>query len=153
MKAGQVLEAAKNGLFNVKISDDKQTGSLGDTELSLQQADKLIRNYGWIEYVLSPFEVMHKTDKFIRTMEKYIEDDKFWNTVDVTFQNRNGISYNRTFDRICLVSRTDTIAIIYNMENVSGKYLIYNMRNQSSPVAKCRNLKAVAEFLNGYDWL
>jgi hypothetical protein len=96
---------------------------------------------------------MHKTDKFIKTMEKYMDKDRFWSSVEITFQNRHGISYGRTFDRICLISRTDTVAIVYNMENVSGKYLIYNMKSQSSPVAKCRNLKAVAEFLNDYDFL
>jgi hypothetical protein len=153
MKAQVLLEAAKNGIFDVKISEDGTKGSIGDSILTLDQADKLVRNYGWLEYVLSPFEIMRKTDKFVKSLDKYMNKQGFWNNVDITFQNRHSQSYKRTFDRICLITHKCTLAILYNMENVSGKYVIYNMDSLSSPIAKCRNIKAVAEFLNDYNFI
>lgn len=149
MTLGKLIEAQKNGVFNIKFEPGSATATLGGVQvISNEQAMNLIANVGWSEYALDPFEIIDKTNKFARGLKAHLKDDYLLNNTEVRFQNKRANTYGRTFDRIVLeCPRRFNISIIYNMENSGGKYVIYEV-GRALPLQKCRNLKGVAEYIN-----
>lgn len=147
----QLLEYYTNGALNITINTENDTAALGGVPISKEQAAKIAATLGWKEYVLSPYEIINKTAKFVKGIYKHIDKEWFWRDYQIEFQNRHSQTYGKTFDRITIASTTGIkqtgYVILYNMENAGGKYVVYEL-NKSIPVAKCRNLKSVAEFIN-----
>lgn len=137
------------GALTIKYDEGDQIASLGGVKVTMEQAAIFIKNIGWVENVLTPFEIIGKTQRFIRSLRQHLIRNDIWNGTNVTFQNMASATYGRTFDRIVLDNRQWSLTIIYNMEHSGGKYVIY-VTGQAIPIQKCRNLKAVAEYLNGY---
>ena len=85
---------------------------------------------------------------FARGLKSHLKDQILLENTEVIFQNKRGNTYGKTFDRIVLeFPRVFSYSIIYNMENSGGKYVIYEV-GKALPLKKCRNLKAVSEFIN-----
>lgn len=149
MTLGQLRELHLGGALNIKYEKGQSVASIGDMQVTLEQATQLASQLGWIEYVLSPFEIIDKTNKFIRGLKNNLTREDMWKA-QVQFQNRHSNEYGKTFDRIVVQTRKLGFVIIYNMEHAGGKYVVYELGKQI-PAAKCRNLKAVSEFINNFD--
>lgn len=138
----QLIEFQKNGLFNIKINPDGMTADLNGMVITMEQAVPLVSKMGWIEYKLSPFEIISKTGKFTRGLKGVIPAD-IAQEMCIELQNRYTGDQNKTFDRIHIVYRRELdVAINYNMPGSAAVYVIYNTQT-SVPLKKCRNLKQV----------
>ena len=144
----KLLTAYVNGALTIKYEKGSNVGNLGGTNITLEQAHKLCQeHFGWIEYRLSPFEIIEKTSKFMRSLKTNLKNQEVWDTAVVEFQNRPDSEYNKTFDRIVITCpRLFQYTIIYNMKNAGGVYVLY-MTGQAVPVSKLRNLKQVIEYI------
>ena len=148
MKLGKLIEFQKNGVLNIKYESGSSTATLGGVTIDRDSAVQIVNNLGWTEYVLDPFEIIDKTNKFARGLKSHLKDKILLENTEVIFQNKRGNTYGKTFDRIVFeFPRVFSYSIIYNMENSGGKYVIYEV-GKALPLKKCRNLKAVSEFIN-----
>lgn len=137
-----LMEYQKNGLFNIKYNVDSEVADLNGMALTLDQARVLVSKMGWIEYVLSPFEIINKTGKFTRGLKSTIKAE-IANDMFIEFQNRYTGDMDKTFDRLHITYRRDLdVAVNYAMPGSAAQYVIYNTQT-SVPLKKCRNLKQV----------
>lgn len=150
MTLRQLLEMQSSGALNIKYEPCSNIANLGGVQITLDQARMICSQLGWVEYVISPFEIIDKTNKFIRGLKNHLDREGFLETTLVEFQNKKANTYGKTFDRIVLQSKGFSLSILYNMEHSGGKYVIYET-GRALPVSKCRNLKAVAQFINTYE--
>lgn len=149
MKLAELLNLQVNKALNIKYEEGSATATLSNVPITLEQAEILIRNMGWIEHRLNAFEIINKTNKFITGLKKVITSDDIWNNTEVQFQNIRSNTYGKTFDRIVLFHPMKFhLVIIYGMESAGAKYAIYES-GKAIPVEKCKSLKKVAEFING----
>lgn len=154
MNLGMLLKTQGSGALNIKYEKGKQTAMIGDMVITEQQALAIVRNLGWTENYLHPFEIIEKTNKFARSFKRNIKNEALLEHSTVEFQNKRSSTYGKSFDRIhieCEGSFHDglsrfSISILYNMEGNTTPYVVYDSTS-SIPIAKCRNLKAVAEFI------
>lgn len=148
MKLMELLNIYNNGVMNITYEKCSNVASIGGTDFSIEQVGVIIQQLGWIEWKLSPFEILDKTKKFTKSVKSNITDIDILNNTEIAFQNIQSMSYGKTFDRITLCwPRHFEYIIIYNMEGAGAVYCIYE-RNKAIPVAKCRTLKNVMEFIN-----
>lgn len=147
MTLGQLYELYDNGVFNVKMNESKTAALVGGVQLLPEQAHDLCARIGWTGYVLSPFEILDKTNKFIRGIKSTVKDKKILCDTVVTFTNVRSSVYGRTHDRIHLESSDFSVSIIYNMSTNTSKYVIYDSHT-SVPLCKCKNLKKVGEYIS-----
>lgn len=148
MRLNKLIELQKNGALNIQYEPGSNKATLGGIAITKEQAIQIVQNLGWAEYVLHPFEIIDKTNKFARGIKSHLKDKILIENTEVMFQNKRGNTYGKTFDRIVLeFPRVFSYSIIYNMENSGGKYVIYEV-GKALPLQKCRNLKAVSEFIN-----
>lgn len=140
-----------SGALNIKYELESNRAAIGEMPINLMQAHSIAQNLGWEEYILTPYEIIEKTNKFIRGIKNHINREGFWETAEVLFQNKRANTYGKTFDRIVIhFPKEFTLSILYNMEHSGGKYVIYET-SRPIALAKCRNLKAVAGFINTYE--
>ncbi|MBO5388276.1 MAG: hypothetical protein J6A59_09080 [Lachnospiraceae bacterium] len=146
-----LLEMQVNGALNIKY-DNESTATLGGVTITAEQAQMICGQLGWCECVLHPFELIDKTNKFIRGLKTYLNRDDVINYGNIIFQNKQSQTYGKTFDRIVIETPYGWgLTILYNMEHSGGKYVIYET-GKALAIAKCPNLKKVAEFINTYQY-
>ena len=104
MTLGQIRELHLGGALNIKYEKGKSIASIGDMQITLEQATQLTSQLGWVEYVLSPFEIIDKTNKFIRGLKNNLTREDMWEA-QVQFQNKHSTEYGKTFDRIVVQTR------------------------------------------------
>ena len=151
MTLGELYQLYGNGVLNVKFEGtDPEYGVLGGVKINKQQASVMCQNFGWTEYVLSPFEIISKTAKFIRAF-KDIENMNALMGLTVTFQNKRSSQYGKTMDRIHIESTSSydgvNISVIYGMPNNGSSYKIYDGKT-SVPLKSGRNMKDVVKYIN-----
>lgn len=147
MFLGQLFEMYEAGALNIKYDQNSKVAVLGNMQITEEQAHIICCNLGWEEYALSPFEIIDKTAKFIRSMRANLTNKTIISKYNVSFKNRRSTVYGKTYDRIHLASENGGFSIIYNMPGNSAKYVVYDSFT-SAPLAKGRNIKQVAEYLN-----
>lgn len=147
MKLNTLREMQKTGALKVEHDSNTSIGSVGGVQVDMEQARNLAEQIGWVEMHLNPFELIEKTNKFMKPLIKNLERPDIWELGDIQFQNRRSNTYGKTFDRIVISSSNCSYTIVYGMENNGGKYVVYET-GRALPIAKCRNVKAVAEYLN-----
>lgn len=148
MILGQLYEMYQAGALNIKYEEGSSIAILGNMQITLEQAHNICAGLGWESYVLSPFEIIDKTAKFVRGVKSNLTNEYIVANTVVTFKNVRSSVYGKTHDRIHLACGSSfELSIIYNMPGNSSKYVIYDSFT-STPVAKGRNLKQVAEYLN-----
>jgi len=146
-----LLDMQLNGVLNIKYNKGDTVANLGGVAITLEQGATICGQLGWVEYRLSPFEIIEKTNKFVKSLKTYMTRADIWEGADISFQNIASMSYGKTFDRIMLnCPGVCNLTIIYNMENSGAKYCVYET-GRALPVCKCANLKKVSEFINTYD--
>ena len=150
MEVAKLIELQSNGALNIKYEKGKRQAELAGILIDEAQAHNIAVNLGWTEYKLSPFEIIDKTNKFIKGLKNNLVRQDILETGYLEFQNIKAVSYGKTFDRIVLRSRYTNVTIIYNMESSGTKYAIYKLGNPLL-IGKCKNVKAVAEFINTYE--
>ena len=143
----ELLMAYDNGALSIKYEKGHPFAELGGIKITEQQAAQLCtNNFGWIEYRLHPFEIIEKTQKFMRSVKSNLKDPNFWEYGTVQFQNKRDTDYGRTFDRIVIACGNLSYTILYNMKSAGGTYVLYRT-GDATPVKKLRNLKQVVQFI------
>jgi len=149
MTLGNLLEIYVNGALNISYNKDDVVATLGGVAITDDQARMLCSKFGWTEIYLSPFEIISKTAKFIKSFKTNATNLDALNGVLVEFQNKRSNTHGKTFDRIHVENRSKYLnhSILYNMDGNGSPYVIYDSFT-SVPVKKCRNMKQVVEFIN-----
>ena len=148
-----LLEAYNNGALKVEYEAGASKAIMGGVaELSLEQAHDFVKDkLGWTQYVLSPFEIIDKTQKFIRAIKNNMKDEYILNNTQITFLNKKDTDYGRTFDRIeMLCQGRFHYTVLYNMKSAGASYVLYETGN-AIPKKKFRNLKQVILYLQDED--
>ena len=144
----QLFDMYEAGALNIKYEPNSRVAVIGNMQISLEQANTICMNLGWEQYVLSPFEIIDKTAKFVKSMRANLKNETIINNCNVSFKNVRSSVYGKTHDRIHLEGKNGYgISIIYNMPGNSSKYVVYDSLT-STPIAKGRNIKQIAEYLN-----
>ena len=149
MTLGNLIEMYENGALNIKYGEESKTATIGGMAITEQQARIICQQLGWTSYILDPFEIINKTGKFCRGLKNHIDNEKILVHTQVEFQNKPTRIYGKTCDRIHMENPVAgfSISVIYNMPDTPAKYTVYKTSN-SLPLAKCRTLKQVGEYLN-----
>lgn len=146
-------ELYDNDLLNIQYTKgDRTMASLIGRQLSYQQAEAMCQQIGWTKYRLSAFEIIEKTNKFMKSFRNNTKGKEFWQDrkIELEFENLPGVEYNKTVDRIIIKMYKVTYIIIYGDKRAGGTYTVY--KNMSSvPFAKCRSIKQVVEAIEKED--
>ena len=149
-----LLEAYNNNALKIDYEAGASRAIIGGVaDIDLIQADVFVRDkLGWTEYRLSPFEIIDKTQKFVRAIKTHIKDEYILNNTSISFKNKPDSEYGRTFDRIeLLCPRYFHFSIIYNMKSAGASYVLYETGN-AIPKKKFRNLKQVMQYLDSGEY-
>lgn len=144
-----LLEAYNNGALKIEYDPGASKGVLGGVaEINIEQAHDFVKDkLGWTQYVLSPFEIIDKTSKFVKSIKTNLKDEYILNNAQVTFLNKKDTDYGRTFDRIEIkCCGRFHYTILYNMKSAGASYVLYEKGN-AIPKKKFRNLKQVMLYL------
>lgn len=137
-----------HGVLNIKYERDNPLATIGDSQLVASQAAVMCKNIGWDSFVLSPFEIIDKTKKFMAGLKRSMTNQYIWDNALISFDNKASNEYGKTFDRIHIsCSKNFEISILYKMPGNSSTYVIYNSYT-SVPIAKFKSMKQVAEYIN-----
>lgn len=144
----ELLTALQNKALDIEFEKGDSTAILGGVRISKEQAAYLCKNqFGWTEFVLSPFEIIDKTEKFARALKRELKDEEVINNTEITFMNKHDSEYGRTFDRITLAcGRRFKFTVIYNMKSAGGAYVLYET-GRALPLQKFRNMKQLLTYI------
>lgn len=147
----KLLEAHKQGALNLKYEKGDTVASVGDTTITLDDAEKLCRVFGWTEHRVSAFEALDKTEKFVKSIKSNMKDERLLEYTKIEFQNKRDTEYGRTFDRIVFDGPgTKRFTIIHGMKSAGGSYVVYEL-GKALVLTKCRTLKNVVDFIEKYE--
>lgn len=150
MNLGQLLELHECGALNVDDTSNINLAVIGGMALTNEQCQIFAANLGWLKYDKPAYEIIDKTNKFIRGLKKNIKDIEVIANTQVTFQNSRRQNTEKYIDRIKLIcpGKFD-LTVLYGMPGVGGVYGIYSAENNFlHPVLGCRNLKQVGEYIS-----
>lgn len=147
MEISRLIELQCSGALNIKYNKGSNTAELAGITIDEMQAHSIVNSLGWVEYKVSPFEIIDKTNKFIKGLKNNLKRQDVIETGSIQFQNIQANSYGKTFDRILIRSNFVNLTVIYNMESSGTKYAVYQLGNPLL-IGKCKNVKALAEFIN-----
>lgn len=150
MNLGQLLEMHKCGALDVDKSSDRNVAIIGGMELTDEQCRIYASNLGWLKYDKYAYEVIDKTNKFIRGLKNHIKGiDSIGHSI-ITFENTRMQGTEKYFDRIKLICPgVFDLTILYRMPGIGGVYGIYSSENSfKHPVYSCRSLRQVGEYIS-----
>lgn len=142
-----------NGALNIEYNKGDNFAVMGGVRINEEQARQLCEKLGWESYVLTPFEIIDKTKKFIKSIHNHITDEDILLSTVVSFKNaptKYWYSSRGTCDRIRFQSDKlgFNISVVYNQPD-TAKYVIYRTRNSYPfPNGKLRTAKQVGEWIN-----
>ena len=149
MKLNKLMEIQASGAIKVSVNDKTGVVSLGPYAVTNEQCQLIAKDLGWLSYDKKSWEVIDKTNKFIRSLRSNLTNETVINTAEVTFQNRRMTDTMKYFDRIKMVSPYFDITILYGMPGVGGTYAVYDGSNGfRQPVFNCRTMKDLAEYID-----
>lgn len=144
----QLATMHAHGVLNIKYENDSPLAIIGDSQVNMQQAAVMCKNLGWDSFVLSPFEIIDKTKKFMAGLRRSMVNQYIWDNSFISFDNKASSEYGKTFDRIHIsCAKQFEISILYKMPGNSSTYVIYNSYT-SVPIGKYKSMKQVAEYIN-----
>lgn len=150
MKLDLLIQLQSSGALKVKDGYTDDHATVGKLELNKEQCDFLAAKLGWVEMDLPSIQIIDKTNKFINTIKKYVDNQVILENTEVVFQNRRKLDTIKTFDRIKFICPPKfDITLLYGMPGTRSKYTIYSSVNMFNiPVKGCRSLKEVAIWIN-----
>lgn len=148
MNLAQLVEVQRSGALVVSEAND-QMAVVGGQMLTTQQCNMLVRQMGWTSWEKKSWEIITKTDKFIKGLVKHLTNTDLLVGTDITFLNRRVSGTMKYFDRIHIGGNDWDITILYGMPGSGGTYVLYDgTDNNRKPVATARSLKQLVEFIN-----
>ena len=150
MNFTQLVEYQTSGAL--KVSYDATTGiiKLGGTPVTREICSNIVTGLGWERYDAKPWEIIDKTDKFIKSMSKYLCEQAMVG-LDVTFRNFRRSNTESYYDRIKLISPYMNFTVLYHMPGLGGTYAIFTPKdNFQRPDYACRSVKQLCEYINEY---
>ena len=150
MKLESLIQAHVCGALNVgDVAYDRSTGVVGNMQVSRAQCNDFVTALGWKTFDKDAFEIVDKTNKFIRSIAKHLDNDGVIYNTEVTFENHRRMNTEKYFDRIKMINPRFDITILYGMPGVGGTYAVYSAENNFiKPVFNCKTVKQLCEFLN-----
>lgn len=130
------------------LKTDTENRTLAGVKVERYNVKQILNSLGWVEWYLDCMEILKKTERFIRQLNKNISGS-FWKGCYIELHNIRQSESIDTYDRIVFVSRKNRLTLIYNMRGSGGKYLLYDIdKSQSQPICSGSNLKQVVEYIN-----
>lgn len=149
MKLNNLIQAQDCGALKVEVNNATGQVIVGGVPVSKEQCRGFVTALGWQSWDKADWEIIDKTNKFIRGIKNHIDNEAVLNTAEVTFQNRRRQNTEKYFDRIKMVSHLFDITILYGMPGTGGTYAVYDASNRfSQPVFTCRTAKQLGEYIN-----
>lgn len=130
----------------LKVDTEERT--LAGVKVEKRHENGILRQLGWVEWYLDSIEILKKTEKFIRSLQRNITG-RFWKNCYIELHNVRQSESINTYDRIVFVSNNTKLTLLYNMKGSGGKYLLYNSKmSLSQPICRGSSLKQIVEYIN-----
>ena len=144
---GKLIQMYNAGIFNIEISEDGKSATLGGRPITLAEAEVLCQQFGWESWKMSPYVIIDKTRKFIKGIKNHIINESALNTY-VDFKNNYTSVHGKFCDRIHFSNPIKGVekSVIYNMPNNRWKYTVFE--KNSIPSCGFTTLKKMAEYVN-----
>lgn len=134
------------GIFNIEISEDGKSATLGGRPLTIPEAEILCKQFGWESWKMSPYEIIDKTRKFVKGIKNHIVNETALDTY-VDFKNNFTRVHGKFCDRIHFSNMHGIEkSVIYNMPDNRWKYTVFE--KNSNPSCGFTTLKRLAEYIN-----
>lgn len=149
MKLANLVAAQECGALKVGENCSHNNIIVGGVSVTEAQCKGIVKTLGWIDWDKQAWEIIDKTNKFIRGIKNHIDNEAILSSTEVTFQNRRRQNTEKYFDRIKMVGPLFDITILYGMHGTGGTYSVYDGSNGfSQPVFNCRTAKQLGEYIN-----
>lgn len=143
-----LVQAQECGALKTEVLNNGLV-KIGGVAVTPEQCMAMASTLGWVSYDKKPWEVIDKTNRFIRSIRNYVDNEGVINGTTVTFMNRRLTNTMKYFDRIKMVNPEFDITILYGMPGTGGAYAVYDDSDGfRQPVFNCRSVKQLAEYLN-----
>lgn len=150
MQLSKLIEYQSSGAL--KISYDKTTGTikLGGTPITSDVCAEIAHSLGWERFDAKPWEIIDKTDKFIKSLRKNLCDEAMAGA-DISFRNFRRMNTESYYDRIKLISPNLDVTILYHMPGLGGTYAVFTPHDGfRQPQFACRTMKQMCDYLNEF---
>lgn len=151
MKLIKLINMQECGALNCQCNEVTGQITIGGMVVTSEQCEQYAKNVGWLKWDKKTWEVIEKTNRFIRSIKSYIDDEQILNHTEITFQNSRRMNTEKYTDRIKLVNPNFDITIIYGAAEYGrgGQYEVYTASNNYNyPVHTCRTAKQLATYIN-----
>ena len=150
MKLNKLMEMQRAGAFKVAENSDVSRAIVGGVPMDDKQCCAVASALGWNGRTSDRgFKMIDKTDKFIRNMRIYIDNEWIINNTVVEFESMRHSGTEKIGDRIKWVSPLYDFSILHAFPGCGGSYAVFDPTvSQAKPIFTCRTLKALGEFLN-----
>lgn len=173
MKLGELIKIQNSGALKVKripieVKEDSKyimlsSGALkvdenyredkaiiGGVELEVGKCSMVVRQLGWVDYDMSPIDIIHRTNRLINGIKMYINREDILRNTDVIFSNSRRLNTMSYLDRIKMVypDRFD-ITILHGVPGKGRRYVVNSsVDNFKKPVYECSSMKKLGEWIN-----
>lgn len=126
-----------------------ETAVVGGNLLTHEQCGIIAERLGWTTWDKKSWEIIDKTNKFIKGLAKHLTNMDIINGTTITFLNRRISNSMKYFDRIKIEGNGWDLTILYGMPGSGGTYALYDgTDNNRKPAATARSLKQLIEIIN-----
>lgn len=145
----ELMQVQQSGALVVGEANNAQA-VIGGALLTTEQCAFLVQKLGWTTYDKRPWEIIDKTNKFIKGLAKHLTNMDLLEGTTITFMNRRISNTLKYFDRIKIEGGNGwNLTILYGMPGAGGTYALYDgTDNNRKPVATARSLKQLIEVIN-----
>lgn len=149
MQLTNLMELQAAGALKIDENCNASRIIVGGVQITPEQCRNICLMLGWTSWDKRDWEIIDKTNKFIKSLRANIDNEDAVAGVEVTFQNHRRTDTEKYYDRIKMVGPYYDITILYGMPGTGGAYAIYDASNHwKFPVYTCRTAKQVAEYIN-----
>lgn len=150
MKLSQLMEMQKAGALKIGANSTVYNITLGGMSVTDEQCKVIARNLGWTGRSANKgFEMIQKTDKYIRNFNRLLTNENIINTVDIMFESIRKTDTEKVADRIKLVGPGFDITIFHGMPGYGGAYAVFRPEVSTSQTSfACTSMKDLCEYID-----
>ena len=150
MNFATLMQMQKAGAL--KINEDASVNHIvmGGVSVTDEQCKAIAKNLGWTARTANKgFEMIEKTDKYIRNFRRLLTNENVINGTDVMFESIRISGTEKIADRIKLINPYFDVTIFHGMPGYGGSYSVFIPAKSTSQVDfACSSMKALCEYLD-----
>lgn len=151
MTLGKLVQMQNVGALD--IVRDNYTGAVSIAGKALTERDcKFIADaIGWMAADKEDWELIDKTNRFIRGIKRHIENEDVLKHTIIEFRNSRKQDTEKFVDRIKMVHSNGKydLTVIYGLPGSGGRYSVYSAVNGfTRPVYACGSAKLLGIYIN-----